>query len=158
MVHAHANRQDYNFAKRQQMENWANQQKQWQQERAMRDSQAQMEGIARQKNTDDYKDFLMSGRSNDDMTASDMENVIFATGAQGYDNSELLKKSDWKPCKVLLFEALPLCTRWIADMRFPFSRRSCQIDSFDCCGCLRVCACFDWVGDGVSTRAGWLQD
>ena len=101
LVHAHANRQDYNFAKRQQMENWANQQKQWTQERAMRDSQAQMEGIARQKNTDDYKDFLMSGRSNDDMTASDMENVIFATGAQGYDNSELLKKSDWKPCKVL---------------------------------------------------------
>ena len=50
------------------MENWASQQKQWQQELLMRDSLPQMEGIARQKNTDDYKDFLMSGRSDDDMT------------------------------------------------------------------------------------------
>jgi len=91
--------QDYNFAKRQQMENWANQQKQWTQERALRDEMAQMGAEKRQKNTDDYKDFLMSGKSNDAMTEKDMENVIFATGAKGFDNSEILQKQDWKPCK-----------------------------------------------------------
>jgi hypothetical protein len=65
----------------------------------MRDSMAQMGAEIRQKNTDDYKNFLSTGRSNEQMTAKDMENVIFATGAQGFDNSEILKKSDWKPCK-----------------------------------------------------------
>eukprot|EP00802_Teleaulax_amphioxeia_P003480 Tamp_03483.p2 GENE.Tamp_03483~~Tamp_03483.p2 ORF type:complete len:387 (+),score=97.97 Tamp_03483:39-1163(+) len=91
--------EDKKEVQRQQLENWANQQKQWQQERGIRDQMATMGAEVRQKNTDDYKDFLSTGRSNDAMTSKDMENVIFATGAQGYDNSEILKKNDWKPCK-----------------------------------------------------------
>jgi len=65
----------------------------------MRDQMPSLSGEKRQVNTDDYKDFLMSGKSNDAMTNKDMENVIFATGAKGFDNSEQLKKGDWKPCK-----------------------------------------------------------
>ena len=44
---------------------------------------ASLSGEKRQVNTDDYKDFLMSGKNNDAMTDKDMENVIFATGAKG---------------------------------------------------------------------------
>jgi len=91
--------EDKKTVTRQQLENWANQQKQWSQERSMRDQMASLSGEKRQVNTDDYKDFLMSGKSNDAMTNKDMENVIFATGAKGFDNSEQLKKGDWKPCK-----------------------------------------------------------
>ena len=30
------------------------------------------------------------------------QNVIFATGAKGIDNTEILKKNDWKPVKSLI--------------------------------------------------------
>lgn len=58
-----------------------------------------MSGGARQKSTDDYKDFLISGKSSTELTEADKENIIFATGARGIENKEALVKSDWKPVK-----------------------------------------------------------
>jgi len=80
---------------RQQYANWFNQQKQWQAERELRDQMEAMNNMKRQKDAGDYKSYLQSGAKANELTDKELENVIFATGAKGFDNTEILKKDDW---------------------------------------------------------------
>eukprot|EP00287_Rhodomonas_sp_CCMP768_P021993 CAMPEP_0202809952 /NCGR_PEP_ID=MMETSP1389-20130828/2158_1 /ASSEMBLY_ACC=CAM_ASM_000865 /TAXON_ID=302021 /ORGANISM="Rhodomonas sp., Strain CCMP768" /LENGTH=361 /DNA_ID=CAMNT_0049480707 /DNA_START=10 /DNA_END=1095 /DNA_ORIENTATION=+ len=87
--------EDLRKVQRQQYENWFKQRKTWANEKAMRDAMEAVGGEKRQSHSDDYKSFLDTGKTEAD---PDNSNVIFATGAKGIDNSEILKKTDWKPC------------------------------------------------------------
>lgn len=89
---------DKKEVQRQQYENWANQQRQWSKERATRDADADRGAEKRQKGTVEYFDHLNSGADSNKLTEKDLENMIFATGAKGFDNTAILKKNDWKPC------------------------------------------------------------
>jgi hypothetical protein len=53
----------------------------------------------RQKGTVEYFDHLNSGADSNKLTEKDLENVVFATGAKGFDNTAILKKNDWKPVR-----------------------------------------------------------
>jgi hypothetical protein len=94
--------EDLRKVQRQQYENWFKQQKVWQQERAMRDQMEALDGKRRQgaaggQATTDYQSLLNSGLKSDSLTNEELENVIFATGAKGFDNTEILRKKDWGP-------------------------------------------------------------
>ncbi|EKX38154.1 hypothetical protein GUITHDRAFT_154778 [Guillardia theta CCMP2712] len=91
--------EDKKQVQRQQYENWFNQQKQWQAERKLRDQMEALNNGKRQKDTDDYKSLLNKGVTSETLNEDELENVIFATGAKGIDNTEILKKNDWKPVK-----------------------------------------------------------
>lgn len=98
--------EDVRKVQRQQYENWFKQQKVWQQERALRDQMESLDGKRRQgavggRATDDYQKLLNTGLKSDTLTNEELENVIFATGAKGFDNTAILKKNDWPPVQPL---------------------------------------------------------
>mmetsp|Transcript_13656 Transcript_13656/g.21537 ORF Transcript_13656/g.21537 Transcript_13656/m.21537 type:complete len:375 (-) Transcript_13656:198-1322(-) len=88
--------EDLRRVQRQQYENWFKQRKTWANEKALREQMEAVGGDKRQSHSDDYKAFLDTGKTQAD---PDNSNVIFATGAKGVDNTELLIKEDWKPCE-----------------------------------------------------------
>jgi len=90
--------EDIRKVERQQYNNWFQQRAVYAKEKAQREYMNEMAGDAEMRTTDDYKDFLMSGRASDELTDKDKENMIFATGARGIENKEALIKTDWKPC------------------------------------------------------------
>jgi hypothetical protein len=92
--------EDIRKVQRQQMNNWFAQRAVWAKESAQREEMERLAGNEhRQMGTQDYFAELAKGKSSEELTEAEKENIIFATGARGIENKEALVKNDWKPCQ-----------------------------------------------------------